>query len=210
MSVPGQTRMQDASPCGCLSLCRSSIQGPSSVFGVRACCHVWECSAGQGASLLSKPHHVSGEIPYREEEPPTDWRGWYLQILQSPGLATHNPHHIALFCTKNKTAFRTACAVQNRFHLSGSHSSYHPVLPFPITFSTLLPLWHYSRSWVWVSCIHPPENPYQTLTWKHQDTEKQSLQCPPIAGMHRLAVSLEWQVCGERHTPSVLNTKEMN
>lgn len=72
MSVPGQTRMQDASPCVCLSLCRSSIQGPSSVFGVRACCHVWECSAGQGASLLSKPHHVSGEIPYREEEPPTD------------------------------------------------------------------------------------------------------------------------------------------
>lgn len=207
MSVPGQTRMQDASPCVCLSPYRSSIKRPPSVVGVRACCHVWECSAGEGASLLSKPHHISGKIPYREEEPPTDWRDRYLRILQSPGLATHNPHHITLFCTKNTTAFKTACAIQNCFHLSDSHSSYHPVLPFPITFLSpsyhLPPLWHYSRSWVSISCIHPPANPHHTLTWKHQDTVKTRPAVPSncwnTQAGYKLVVAGLW---GGRHSQS--------
>lgn len=72
ISVPGQTLLQDSNPCGCLSPDRNSIQGSPCIFGIRAHSHVWESSAGQGASLLSNPHHTSGEIPCREEEPPTD------------------------------------------------------------------------------------------------------------------------------------------
>lgn len=149
-----------------------------SVFGVRAHSHVWECSAGQGISLVSKPHHTCGKIPQRKRKNhQTDWTGTYWSSVGELGLGVQS-HALSpcLFCTKNKTAFRTTCAkgiqevIQNWFQLSSSHSLYHPIPPFPITFCTAY-LWTLFM-FLSIYLMHSfSVNPLQTLTWKHQYTE---------------------------------------
>lgn len=129
--------------------------------------------------------------------------------VKSTGLEfTTHTVSFCLFCTTSKTAFRTTCAkviqqvIQNWFQLSGSHSSYHPVLQFPITFCTVY-LWTLFL-YLSIHLLHSfPANPLHTLTWKHQYTAKMRpgalTSCWSTWAVSKLVVAGLW---GSRHTLS--------
>lgn len=143
-------------------------------------------------------HRLTGLVPMDPSEP---WRA---------GLAAHNPHHITLFRTKSKTAFRTACAKDKNstsfrtcfsflVHTLYITQSFHFLSP-----SVLASLsGHYSCSWASISCVHLPASPLQTLTWKHQYTVKTRpaalTDCWNTQAFYKLVVAGLW---GGRHTLS--------
>lgn len=129
--------------------------------------------------------------------------------VKSTGLEfTTHTVSFCLFCTTSKTAFRTTCAkviqqiIQNWFQLSGSHSSYHPVLQFPITFCTVY-LWTLFL-YLSIHLLHSfPANLLHTRTWKHQYTAKMRpgalTNCWSTWAVSKLVVAGLW---GSRHTLS--------
>lgn len=125
---------------------------------------------------LQATPHKWWNLPERERTTRLTGLGPTDPLVESSGLEsdTLSP---CLFRTKNKIAFRSTCAkgiqhiIQSWFHLSGPHSLYHPVLPFPITFCTLY-LWTLFL-YLSIHLLHSfSANPLQTLTWKCQYTAK--------------------------------------
>lgn len=137
-------------------------------------------SAQQGKESAWSPSHTTQVVKSpRERERTTRLTGLGHTdpLLESSGLEfrTHTLSS-CLFCTKTKTAFRTTCVkgiqqvIQNWFQLSTSHSLYHPIPPFPVTFCTVY-LWTLFL-FLSIYVMHSfTANPLQTLTWKHQYTE---------------------------------------